>query len=401
MLQLIIMKRLLFLLLTASLVAFIAAVASIRHRAERQTQELESVRMAWAAEKAALEAALAEANTLRPISQSGVVLQKPTEAISLNPKALLDQLTQLKPSGQDRAMRPVIALLEQLAQAGAPALPVVQGYLHSGADITYMPAGSKPTRNLKSLTDALAPATLRFGLFDVIRQIGGTEAEQILVENVASTKRGIEVVYLTQLLEEMSPGTHKEVILAATRSLLAGSAGVERDHLFSVLQRFSDTSYVATAKEQVIQSDGKVDRGALRYLQQTLGEQSVAVAAQMYQDSRLSEPGSKEPLARVALAYVGANDQAMELYHAAVLDPALQPDQKRELVEDLNQDGLGSSKNPTADDLKIIANRYALTQAYLQQDYVQNDKVLNAAFREADKDLRRMLERAAAPQSGR
>ena len=56
MLQLIIMKRLLFLLLTASLVAFIAAVASIRHRAERQTQELESVRMAWAAEKAALEA---------------------------------------------------------------------------------------------------------------------------------------------------------------------------------------------------------------------------------------------------------------------------------------------------------------------------------------------------------
>jgi len=37
-----------------------------------------------------------------------------------------------------------------------------------------------------------------------------------------------------------------------------------------------------------------------------------------------------------------------------------------------------------------------LTQSYLQTDYVQNDKILNAAFREADKDLRNMLQRAAA-----
>jgi hypothetical protein len=93
---------------------------------------------------------------------------------------------------------------------------------------------------------------------------------------------------------------------------------------------------------------------------------------------------------------VGANAQAAQLWHTAIVDPALQPDQKRELVEDLNQDGLSNKKTPTPEDLGIIANRYALTQAYLQQDYVQNDKVLNAAFREADKDLRNLLQRAAA-----
>jgi hypothetical protein len=44
--------------------------------------------------------------------------------------------------------------------------------------------------------------------------------------------------------------------------------------------------------------------------------------------------------------------------------------------------------------LKIIANRYELAQAYLQQPYVQNDPVATKAFLEANKDLFNMLQRA-------
>jgi len=229
-----------------------------------------------------------------------------------------------------------------------------------------------------------------------VRQIGGPDAEAILAESLAGSGRGLEVAYLTHVLEEMAPGKYRDTALAAARNLLASGTTSERDYLFDMLRRFSDTTYVGTAQAQLVQPDGKVDRSALRYVQQTLGEQSVALAAQLYQDSRLTEPGSKEPLARLALAYVGANQQAGDLFHTAVLDPTLLPDQKRELVEDLNQDGLSNKKAPTPEELKIIANRYALTQAYLQEEYVQNDKVLNAAFREADKDLRNMLQRAAA-----
>jgi hypothetical protein len=142
-----------------------------------------------------------------------------------------------------------------------------------------------------------------------------------------------------------------------------------------------------------VQADGKVDASALRYLQQTLGEKSLAIAAQTYQDGRVVDPDSKEALGRVALAYVGANEQAIQLYHSAINDPSLSPDQRRNLIEDLNQDGLSNRRNPTADDLKIIANRYELTQAYLQQPYVQNDPVATAAFQEALKDLTQMLQR--------
>lgn len=63
----------------------------------------------------------------------------------------------------------------------------------------------------------------------------------------------------------------------------------------------------------------------------------------------------------------------------------------------MNQDGIRNEKQPTPEDLKLIANRYALTQRFLQQDFVLNNKALLEGFREADKDLRNMLLKAAAP----
>ena len=397
------MKRLTILLLVAGL-GFAAGVILISHQqAGRHARELESQRAAWDAEKAELEARVEEARASsarvgREVPRVEPVLV-PASPASPSPQELLKKLAALKVApgaGQGQTLRQALALFEQLRQAGPSALPALREFLASGQEVAYEAADSRGRRDVKSLAEALAPPSLRFGLFDVVRQIGGPDAEAILAESLAGSGRGLEVAYLTHVLEEMAPGKYRDTALAAARNLLASGTTSERDYLFDMLRRFSDTTYVGTAQAQLVQPDGKVDRSALRYVQQTLGEQSVALAAQLYQDSRLTEPGSKEPLARLALAYVGANQQAGDLFHTAVLDPTLLPDQKRELVEDLNQDGLSNKKAPTPEELKIIANRYALTQAYLQEEYVQNDKVLNAAFREADKDLRNMLQRAAA-----
>jgi hypothetical protein len=209
------------------------------------------------------------------------------------------------------------------------------------------------------------------------------------------------VACLTQLLEEMAPGKYRDVALAAAQALLArgladGAGRLHRDYLFSVLRRFNDASFASTAQAQLVQADGRIDRSALRYLQQSLGEQSVAIAAQLYKDGRITEADSREPLARVALAYVGASEQAVQLFHTAITDPTLKPAQRRELVLDLDQDGLQNDKTPTPADVPIVANRLALTQSYLQQAYVQNDSLLSRAFLEANKDLQKLLDRAAA-----
>ncbi|MGC3961216.1 MAG: hypothetical protein QM813_25790 [Verrucomicrobiota bacterium] len=401
------MKRLTIVLMLAGLGFAGGAFVVGRHQASQHAREIAASRAAWDAEKAELEASLAQARAQQSDFVSPPTVQPTrTTAQSADPKTLLAKLANLKvDTSQGRAMRPVIALLEQLAQTGPAALPIIRDFLASGQDLTYSAPGGKTTRDIRTLTETLAPATLRFALFDVTRQIGGGRRKRFLWKTSAARN--------AEWMSPISPSFWKRSLRAHTGKTSSASRAIcwrpaawppaqTAITFTAVPQRFNDNSYVATAKTQVVQPDGKVDRNALRYLQQTLGEQSVAVAAQAYQDSRLTEPGSKEPLARVALAYVGANDQAIELYHAAVLDSSLQPDQKRELVEDLNQDGLSNRKTPTPEDLKIIANRYALTQAYLQQDYVQNDKTLNAAFHEANKDLGKMLEKAnAAAQTGR
>jgi hypothetical protein len=315
-------------------------------------------------------------------------------------QALLDELATIHVTvgpGQARAQYRILSLLDQLAQEGPSALPAIRQFLAAGRDVTYNPAGSG---NRSRGGSTALPPSLRFGLFDVVRQIGGAEAEQVLAESLNATGHGAEFAYLTQLLEELSPGKHRELALAAAKSLLASGKLADladRNSVYDVLRQFKDTTYTSSAQAQVIQSDGKVDRSALRYLQQTLGDQTLTLAAHTYQDPRVTDADSKESLARLALTYVGANDQALELYHKATLDPALKPDQRRNLVEDLNQDGLSNTRNPTPEDLKILAQRYALTQTYFQQDYVENDKVLDAAFREADKDLANMLQRAGVP----
>ncbi len=372
-----------------------------RQHSARHATELESARAAWNAEKAALEAALNKARSRPAVVEMPVASEPmpPVTPAAIKPdlQAILDELARLKvAANQPRAMRRVIALLEQLSDAGPAALPVISNFLATGGDVAYETGGRAP-RDLQGIAAALAPITLRFGLFDVVRQIGGDDAETVLATSLGKTLRGIELAYLTELIEQLAPGKYRDTALSAAKSLLTTTvAGADRDYLFSVLKRFGDDSYVATAQAQLVQADGKVDRSALKYLQQTLGDKSVALAAQTYKDARVTEADSKESLARVALAYVGANEQAAELFHTAVLDQTLKPDHTRNLVEDLNQDGLANRRAPTAEDLKIIAKRYELTQAYLQQDYVINNKTLNAAFREADKDLFNLLQRAAA-----
>ena len=341
-----------------------------------------------------------EQNWTRPAAAPPAVTDAEIAPKQRTAEDILNELAALQVvagPGQARTQYRILSLLDQLAQEGPAALPALHQFLAARRDVSYEPSAGTTGGNRSRNNSGMLPPSLRFGLLDVVRQIGGPEAEQILVQTAGTTGRGAELAYLAQLLEEFSPGKYRDTVLTAARNLIAGGKvtdPADRDNLYDLLRQFKDTAYVSVAQAQLVSPDGKVDRSALRYLQQTLGEQSLALAVQTYSDQRVADGDSKESLGRVALTYVGANDQALPLFHAATIDPALKPDQRRNLVEDLNQDGLSNRRNPTPEDLKVIANRYTLTQTYLQQEYVRNDKTLNAAFREANKDLANMLRRA-------
>ena len=341
-----------------------------------------------------------EQNWTRPAAAPPAVTDAEIAPKQRTAEDILNELAALQVvagPGQARTQYRILSLLDQLAQEGPAALPALHQFLAARRDVSYEPSAGTTGGNRSRNNSGMLPPSLRFGLLDVVRQIGGPEAEQILVQTAGTTGRGAELAYLAQLLEEFSPGKYRDTVLTAARNLIAGGKvtdPADRDNLYDLLRQFKDTAYVSVAQAQLVSPDGRVDRSALRYLQQTLGEQSLALAVRTYSDQRVADGDSKESLGRVALTYVGANDQALPLFHAATIDPALKPDQRRNLVEDLNQDGLSNRRNPTPEDLKVIANRYTLTQTYLQQEYVRNDKTLNAAFREANKDLANMLRRA-------
>ena len=81
-----------------------------------------------------------------------------------------------------------------------------------------------------------------------------------------------------------------------------------------------------------------------------------------------SAPGKKpkeplrDPAARAALGLVGVDIGAEAYWLGAIFDPSL-PDQEREdLIEDLNEEGLSDTKRPGPQDLPVILHRLALIE---------------------------------------
>jgi hypothetical protein len=399
------MKR--FLLIgVAAIVGFgVAWVSVSKYHSARAETALREKEKAWQQERDLLLSQLKEAqarlaNTTKVSPRTEVVevtkKQSPAEIIAL--------LKTLRIQSKDtKNIRLAIQQLENLIELGESALPEIQTFLATQTDIDYDPSifGSwKGSKDGHVPIDFVFPPSLRFGLFDATRKIGGAQAEKLLTDTLGITGRGVELAYLTRVLQELAPFKYRELAISSAKELLNNplnsNAGngldrYERNYLFGVLAFYKDSSLAQQAQNGLVQADGKIDRGALQYLKETLGSQTVPVVAQLYQDARISDGQQKEPLARLALNFAGADEQADTLYQFAIKDPNLTPDSRRELIEDLNQDGYDNLKNFSEHDVQLIRNRLALIEKSRDS---ADPKIITDAFDEAEKDLRNMLAKA-------
>jgi hypothetical protein len=392
------------LLVVAAGVGFAAGAFIIAKRdAVRHAVDLAKHQAEWDRDKAALEEALEAARVQRPAPTAApAVIPTPQAPGRLTPVEIIAKLQTLK-GGSPRNLRTAVYWLAELAERGPSALPAIREFLARNEDLDLDAASFAQGKSSREVPlDFALPPSLRFGLFDVLRQIGGDEAEAILAESLARTGRGVEVAYLARVLQEMAPNKYKDQALSVARELLASNMPVSstsaldrshRDNLFAVLAMYNDGSFASTAQAQLVQADGQIDRSALKYLQQVLGAQAVPIAAQLYQDPRVSDSVKKEPLARLALSYVGADQQANEFYQRAINDPVMTPSHRKNLIEDLNEDGL-NFRNLTQQDLPLIKSRLMLIDQLAPSAM---DKVNAAAFQEARKDLVNMVTRLERP----
>ncbi len=100
--------------------------------------------------------------------------------------------------------------------------------------------------------------------------------------------------------------------------------------------------------------------------------------------ARSGKPPIQDLMARAALSFVGADPDAELYWYEAINDPGLPPQERQDLIEDLNEDGLSDPHNPTADDLPLILNRIQLIEEVV---WDAMDEVNADAFLEAYKDL--------------
>jgi hypothetical protein len=96
----------------------------------------------------------------------------------------------------------------------------------------------------------------------------------------------------------------------------------------------------------------------------------------------------QDPLARVALNFVGSEPEANAYWIGAINDSALPAEERKDLIEDLNEDGLSDPRHPAAEDMPLIVARLRLIEQLAPNAL---DDVNRDAFREAYKDLTDLL----------
>lgn len=362
-------------------------------------RSLKEQRLAWQASQSAVEAELALAQN-QPAQIKTQTITMPGQVVQVekkvSPDEILEQLKLMKVvTSQPRTTRLLVHQFESLTDIGPEALPTIRKCLAANEEVEYDAGFIRGSRNGNMPVDFNVPPSLRLGLFETVKNIGGTNAELVLDETLKITGRGVEVAYLARALQQMAPDKYRADALAAAHELLAKPLVTDtnspmdkfdRNYLYGVLALFNDTSFIAQAQAGLILPNGQIDQTALRYLQQTMRTQAVALATQLWPDSRIA-PDQKEPLARVALAYVGADAKADQFYQVAINDQNLPPDARRNLIEDLNQDGFPDRKNLTLADLPLIQNRIALIEQLAPNAL---DQINFKAFQEAYKDLMKM-----------
>jgi len=97
----------------------------------------------------------------------------------------------------------------------------------------------------------------------------------------------------------------------------------------------------------------------------------------------------QDPVARAALSLVGIDPDADEIWVDAINNPALNPKELEDLIEDLNEEGFEDPKNLRDDELELVWRRLVL----VEEHFPLPDDVRYPHFLEVYKDLHNMLAR--------
>lgn len=119
----------------------------------------------------------------------------------------------------------------------------------------------------------------------------------------------------------------------------------------------------------------------------------AAASTQNPARNRKAKESRQDPLARVAMSFVGADPDAEAYWLGAIYDPQLSNQEREDLMEDLNEEGLSNPRQPGPQDVPLIINRLAI----IEEIAPYADSFMLEHLGEAYKDLAGLLN-SRAPQ---
>ncbi len=210
----------------------------------------------------------------------------------------------LSPEQTDQVRQSFQALVAQ----GSTAVPLIKALLDEKKDVSYG----------KGSGDTIGAPSLRTGLLETLRQIGGPEAIAVSQQVLQTTSDPLEIALVTRNLEEAAPGQYRQdslkAVLATLNAAAQGQLGsADVGPLFQALQSYGD----AHALDALTSLGSKYGYYASLALAGLPSGQGVSALAQMAQDTSETGTGNRQfalqMLAQVASRYPDANSTLVDL----------------------------------------------------------------------------------------
>ena len=340
--------------------------------------QVEALRKEAASLKSKLASAQAAIDSLRLELNNTVV---PDTSGGMSAPDILDELMKINMTSgnRPRLQRRINFLFESLLEQGEAAVPHIREFLKKMEDVDFAVQKSPKdksselnywrTRMVHGPLDFEQPPSLRIGLIDILSEIGGSQAEDVLVELLSTTGRGFEIAYTAKKLQRwLGKEAYRDEALGAAYELLQEPIEIpngdkfdaaSRQYLFMVLEMYDDKTFIQTAQGQLIKEDGKIDRSVLSYFERVGKDHATDSIVQAIQSGQVAERDMRD-LARVAVRGVGKNNaQADSLFQDIMTNDKYSLDVKMETIRSMdNIEDLGNmEKNEQA---TILQSRLAL-----------------------------------------
>ena len=247
---------------------------------------------------------------------------------------ILEELVEIKMTSENRrtVQRRINFLLESLVEQGQASVPHIREFLNKMEDIDFVVQrsdeegrgrgrGGRGGRTSMSFEQA---PSLRIGLIDILKEIGGSSAEAALGEILAKTARGFEVAYTAKTVRDMiGPDAFRDEALEAAHALLNDPVEVSnpnsydrnaKRYLFSVLEMYNDQTFIQSAQGLLVREDGKIDDTVLDYLGDVGKEGAMDTIYQAFSSGQVTDRGDLADLARAGVKFTGSNPQANQMF---------------------------------------------------------------------------------------